>query len=1212
MFLQNNKFLGSMKIGTKLNFGFGILVFLVLLVIGLSYLSSAPAISNINQTKNVRVPAGLAATRAQTDLLRMLASIRAYLILGKPEFRTEYNQARQDFETDLTKLKSLTRIEESRFAELDQVFKKWLVLPDKIFALYGDLLANQPAQRIMSQQAEFNIPIILAEIDRMIKFQAQREPSAQNTNQLILMSNFQNSYALMVAQLRSYVTTGNTAFKFEYKINQQTNETNWQNLLAQREFLLADQQANLDKISQLRDSFSPLPQQIFEVLEGEHAREDLFLFRTQLMPLGEQMSKILDEMALEQQRLLEVELQNSSDGLSMAQWQTLGGGLFAVIFGLGLAFTFRQAIAGPVTRLTESAAQIAAGNLMVEAPVESSDEIGTLAKVFNGMTAQLRELIYSLEQRVIDLKQAEEVLANERNLLRTLIDNLPDFVYVKDNQSRFLLVNTAVIRHMGKTTAADVIGKTDFDFHAESFAKLYYADEQALIQSGQTLFNKEELTVESDGYNRWLLSSKIVLRDKDNKINGFVGIGRDITHQKQTEEELRQYRNHLEELVTARTHQLEVIANLSSQFNAMLDVDQILGALINQLKQDFSYYHTHIYLLDKAGRYLTMVAGTGEIGATMKAQKYQVALDLEKSLVAQSVRGRQVVRVDDVRQVEDWQANPFLPDTRSEIAVPIVAAGEVVGVLDVQSDQVDGLDDGDANLLRSLAGHVAVALTNARLFKETMQAKEEAEVAKEKSEVANHAKSEFLSSMSHELRTPLNGILGYAQILKRKKDLDISVQNGLNIIHQSGNHLLTLINDILDLSKIEARKMEINPTALNLPTFLEGVVGIIYMRAQEKKISFHYEAQNLPLAVLADEKRLRQILLNLLGNAIKFTAEGAVTLRVMGIRNQELGIRSRESSIPNSQFLIPIRFEVEDSGVGIAPENIAKIFEPFEQVGEVKQRNEGTGLGLAITRQLVQLMGSELHVKSELGKGSTFWFEIDLFAASLQETMQTKSAQRQIIGYHGARRKVLAVDDKLDNRAVLTGLLVPFGFEVTEAEDGLQALKQLQALQPDLIITDLVMPVMTGFEFMEHVRATPELAEVKIIVSSASAIDMHDQHSTIAHSDGFISKPMDINRLLELIQQCLGLQWEYEGSALPPVEPTEGELVLPPLEELQTLAALVKGGNMRKVRQHIQHIAELGVPYKPFAEQIDALAVGYEVNKLRDLVQEYLEKRVSS
>lgn len=220
--------------------------------------------------------------------------------------------------------------------------------------------------------------------------------------------------------------------------------------------------------------------------------------------------------------------------------------------------------------------------------------------------------------------------------------------------------------------------------------------------------------------------------------------------------------------------------------------------------------------------------------------------------------------------------------------------------------------------------------------------------------------------MSHELRTPLNGILGYAQILVRNKGLSSQQAEGLNIIQQSGDHLLTLINDILDLSKIEARKMELYAAAFQLPNFLESIAGITSMRAQEKDVTFVYEHKNtLPSGVEADEKRLRQILINLLGNAVKFTDDGQVTLIVSVLNDTQ-------------QTPKQIRFEVIDTGVGMTPEQLEKIFLPFEQVGDIDSRAAGTGLGLAISRQLVELMDSELHVKSELEKGSTFWFDLSL------------------------------------------------------------------------------------------------------------------------------------------------------------------------------------------------------------------------------------------
>ncbi|MFB3115645.1 MAG: ATP-binding protein, partial [Nitrospirales bacterium] len=324
------------------------------------------------------------------------------------------------------------------------------------------------------------------------------------------------------------------------------------------------------------------------------------------------------------------------------------------------------------------------------------------------------------------------------------------------------------------------------------------------------------------------------------------------------------------------------------------------------------------------------------------------------------------------------------------------------------------------------------------------EAEEALLLAKEAAESANRAKSEFLANMSHELRTPLNGILGFAQILKGDANLSEDQRSGLDVIHRSGEHLLTLINDILDLSKIEAQKLELSPTAFHFPEFLKTIVEIIKVRVDQAGLSFRCEfPDSLPTEVEGDEKRLRQVLLNLLGNSVKFTDAGQVTLSIT-------------TDVPHT-----LRFHIEDTGIGIAPQHLKDIFLPFQQVADPNRQVEGTGLGLTITNKLVTLMGGTLEVQSTQGQGSCFWFTIPLPSIAQRAPAKTQDLRR-IIGVKHGQKRVLIIDDKWENRSVLAHMLKHKGLAIDEASNGQEGLEMATRHRPDVIFMDLVMPVMDG------------------------------------------------------------------------------------------------------------------------------------------------------
>lgn len=471
------------------------------------------------------------------------------------------------------------------------------------------------------------------------------------------------------------------------------------------------------------------------------------------------------------------------------------------------------------------------------------------------------------------------------------------------------------------------------------------------------------------------------------------------------------------------------------------------------------------------------------------------------------------------------------------------------------------------------------------------------EAKKDYANAANQAKSEFLANMSHELRTPLNGILGYAQILGRSKVIPEKERHGVNIIHQCGSHLLTLINDVLDLSKIEARKLELTPKAIHLPSFLQGVVEICRVRSDQKGIDFIYQSDpNLPTGIETDEKRLRQVLLNLLGNAIKFTNQGSITLKVEAIE-------------PNATIPLPrLKFHVIDTGVGIASDQVNKLFQAFEQVGDRKRQSEGTGLGLAISQRIVQLMGGEIQVESQLGVGSTFYFEVALPIATDWAQKSSVKDGRTIIGYEGAPRHILIVDDRWENRSVLVNLLEPIGFTFTEAENGQAGLEKAREQLPDLIVTDLAMPIMDGFELLKQLRNSQELKRLKVLVSSASVAQIDQQMSIEAGGDDFLTKPVDAEELLMLVAKHLQLTWKYDATELSTSDNklSATELIPPSAADLQILLELAQDGLLRELAETAAEIGQKDERYQPFIQQVIQLAKQFQTENIEQLIQEHL------
>jgi two-component system sensor histidine kinase/response regulator len=668
-------------------------------------------------------------------------------------------------------------------------------------------------------------------------------------------------------------------------------------------------------------------------------------------------------------------------------------------------------------------------------------EITSHLLVFDDRRAEL-----ILAQDITERKKLENALQQERIFLRTLIDNIPDSVYVKDMACRKVIANLTEVRIAGLQSEADLLGKDDFELHPKELAEKFFADDQVVLQTGQPVVNREEYVLSKQGKKSWLLTTKIPLRDENGQINGLLGLGRDITERKQADEALKQseerYRTIIEDMTdgyveTDLAGKLTFINNQTAI--AMRRSREKLMGLSNKQYMDEE-------TVKRVGAAYKQVYLTGE---PAKGLTFEINRDDGTSYYVET----------NVSLIRDSQGKPvgFRGISR-----------DVTKRKQIEDQMVEARD---------------VALESVRL------------------------KSEFLANMSHEIRTPMNGVIGMTGLLL-DTDLDEEQRDCAETIRASGEALLTIINDILDFSKIEAGKLQFETLDFLLNNAVEDTIELLAERAHRKKIEFASLIYgDVPTGLQGDPGRLRQVLTNLIGNAIKFTDHGEVIVRV-----------EKETETYDD---VVVRFAVSDTGIGISEAAQQTLFQAFTQAdGSTTRKYGGTGLGLAISKQLVELMGGQMGVESTPGQGSTFWFT----ARFGKQLAGAVIRQPQLMSLENLR--VLIVDDNATNRKILSHQVASWGMNHQEAVSGFHALELLRAAAAegaayDLAVLDLMMPGMDGFELARTIKSDPSIAGMHLVMLTSFGERGHGAAAREAGVAAYLTKPVRQSQLFDCLANVI-------------------------------------------------------------------------------------------
>ncbi|MEA5520574.1 CheR family methyltransferase [Limnoraphis robusta] len=759
-----------------------------------------------------------------------------------------------------------------------------------------------------------------------------------------------------------------------------------------------------------------------------------------------------------------------------------------------------------------------------------------------------------------DIKIIQQRLEHTNNRLENLYESSPVGLFLIDDQFRFLRVNS-VLAEMNNCSVEEHLGKTVSEVTPQ-FSEQFLPFFRQVIETGKPVKNVEiEGTKPSEPDTKgYYLATYYPLQMNDGE-QAIGGIIVDISAEKKAQKELEESRNLIEQ-ITESSPGIIYIFDLAEQTISYINrgVSENLGYHPDDIKQkgiDFFSEIVHPDDLDQVKQHYKQFENRAN----------QQPIELEYRM-----------------RHKDGSWHWFMS---REVVFRRTETGEPKDMLGINTDIND----------RKKA-ELELAQLNQTLEQRVKDRTCELEEAKQKAEEANTSKSQFLSWVTHELRTPLNIIMGFAQLLGRCENLNSKQQQHVDLIYNNGQQLVKLINELLDLGKIEANRMELELEWFDLYPLMNEVEEMFQLEIERKGLELSVEIDSgVPPYIQTDEQKLRQVLVNLITNAIKFTNAGGVSVRV----NME------STSSSDTEQTMSLRFEVEDTGRGIPPEELEHLFEAFVQGEAGRTSRLGTGLGLAICRQFIEMMGGEIRVNSTVGEGTTVDFSIAInFPVEVVSSIQQG---QQIIGLTPDEPpyRILIVDDRVDNRQLLRFMLGSLGFETLEAENGLEAISQFEQHQPQLILMDIKMPVMNGLEAIQRIKTTPEGEATVMIAVLASALNDSQEEMLNNCCDDMIFKPIREEVLLNKIAECLGVRYVYASEATEsPADNNKQQELRLAIEKLNQMSnewrSQVSNAaiacDLQKVLQLLEEIPEAQLSLK---ELLNRLADEYQFDAIAQL-----------